>query len=321
MLIGAGTTGEALLKVITDIKPNPYIVEGVIDDDPAKHGKQIQGFKVLGGSELLAKLIPEKGISDLLVSISGRMNEDTFRELLNAQEAGLEITRMPVAYEEVLERVPVHFLEADWLLRSFVDETRINRFYELLKRLLDILGGLVGVLILTVMTPILAIAILLESGRPVFFSQTRAGKRGVPYTVIKFRTMRPDAEKPGEAILAKEDDDRSTRLGRIMRKTRLDEWPQFVNVLRGEMSLVGPRPERPELMEHFEERIPFYRARLLAKPGITGWAQVNFGYAATLEEMAIKLEYDLFYVKQQSIVLDFIILLRTLSTIFRLRGR
>lgn len=321
LLVGAGTTGEELLKVITEIKPSPYVIEGLIDDDPAKQGRDILGYQVLGGSELIPELIPDKGISDLLVSISGRMNEDTFRYLLNAQEQGLEITRMPVAYEQILGRVPVHFLEADWLLRSFVDETRIKRLYEISKRFIDIVGGLVGVMIFALMTPLLALIILLDSGRPIFFSQTRAGKRGVPYRVIKFRTMRTDAEKAGRAILAKEDDERSTRFGRIMRRTRLDEWPQFINVLRGEMSLVGPRPERPELMEHFEERIPFYRARLLAKPGITGWAQVNFGYAGSLEEMALKLEYDLYYVKQQSVVLDIVIILRTIATVLRLRGR
>ena len=133
--------------------------------------------------------------------------------------------------------------------------------------------------------------------------------------------MRPDAEAEGAPQLAKEDDERSTRLGRIMRKTRLDEWPQFINVLRGDMSLVGPRPERPELMEHFEEQIPFYRARLLAKPGITGWAQVNFGYAGNIDEMVVKLEYDLYYIKRRSVILDVIIVLRTLATILGFRGR
>ena len=141
-----------------------------------------------------------------------------------------------------------------------------------------------------------------------------------PYVVL-VATQRDDAEKAGSPQLAKEDDERSTKLGRIMRKTRLDEWPQFVNVLRGDMSLVGPRPERPELMEHFEDRIPFYRARLLTKPGITGWAQVNFGYAASLEDMAVKLEYDLYYIKRQSLVLDIVIILRTIATVFGFRGR
>lgn len=321
VVVGAGDTGAALLKVINDIRPHPYQLIGVIDDDNGKKGKEVGGFKVLGGSELLLPLIDNEGVSDVLVAIAGRMREDTFRVLLEAQERGLEITRMPVAYEELLDRIPVHHLEADWMLRSFVDETHVNRFYEMFKRVFDIIGGSLGVIILTVMSPILATLIFLDSGRPIIFSQTRAGKGGRPYTIIKFRTMRTDAEKAGSPQLAKEDDERSTRLGAFMRKTRLDEWPQFVNVLRGEMSLVGPRPERPELMEHFEERIPFYRARLLTKPGITGWAQVNFGYAASIEDMAIKLEYDLYYIKRQNLILDIVIILRTIATVFGLRGR
>jgi len=321
ILVGAGVSGQALLKVINSIKPKPYQILAVLDDDQQKHGNKVEGQQVMGSSELLLPLIEQHGISDILVAISGRMRDDTFRALLDAQEQGVEIVRMPVAYEELLDRVPVNFLEADWLLRSFVDETRVNRFYLVGKRLADILGGLIGVIILLILTPFISLAILLDSGRPLIFSQTRAGKGGRPYRIIKFRTMRVDAEEAGQPQLAKEDDQRSTRVGRFLRKTRLDEWPQFINVLRGDMSLVGPRPERPELMRHFEELIPFYRARLLEKPGITGWAQVNIGYAATLEEMSVKLEYDLYYIKRRGPILDFIILLRTIGTIFGFRGR
>jgi exopolysaccharide biosynthesis polyprenyl glycosylphosphotransferase len=321
ILVGAGISGEALLKVINNIKPVPYQVLGVLDDDPDKTGATIAGQKVMGNSQLLLPLIEQHGISDILVAISGRMRDDTFRAILEAQEQGVEIVRMPVAYEELLDRVPVNFLEADWLLRSFVDEARVNRFYLLAKRLIDIVGGFLGVIILIILTPLISVFTLIDSGRPIIFSQTRAGKGGKPYRIIKFRTMRVDAEKTGKPQLAREDDQRSTRFGRFLRKARLDEWPQFINVLRGEMSLVGPRPERPELMEHFEALIPFYRARLLEKPGITGWAQVNIGYAATLEEMSIKLEYDLYYIKRRGPILDFIILLRTIGTIFGFRGR
>jgi lipopolysaccharide/colanic/teichoic acid biosynthesis glycosyltransferase len=255
------------------------------------------------------------------VAINGRMHDHTFRALLGAQEQGMEIVRMPVAYEELLDRVPVNYLEADWLVRSFVDDARINRFYQMGKRLIDIIGGMVGVGILILLSPFIALAILIDSGRPITYSQTRAGRGGKPYRIIKFRTMHVDAEKDGKPQLAREDDKRSTRLGRFLRKSRLDEWPQFINVVRGDMSLVGPRPERPELMEHFETHIPFYRARLLDKPGITGWAQVNYGYYATLEEMSIKLEYDLYYIKHRGPLLDFVILLRTFGAIFGFRGR
>ena len=321
VLVGAGNTGQALLKVIEGIHPAPYQILGVLDDNPKKRQKKVEGHKVIGGSEKLPRLIKNWGISDVLVAISGRMEDNTFRVLIDAQEQGVEIIRMPVAYEELLDRVPINHLEADWTLRSFVDDARINRFYELGKRLLDIVGGLVGVAILAVLTPLLAIAILVDSGRPIIYHQTRAGKGGKPYDIIKFRTMRVDAEKNIGPQLTKEDDKRSTRVGRLLRKMHLDEWPQFINVLRGEMSLVGPRPERPELMRHFEKLIPFYRARLLAKPGITGWAQVNLGYAATLEDMSVKLEYDLYYIKRRGPILDFIIILRTIATIFGFRGR
>lgn len=321
VLIGAGSTGEALLRVINSIHPVPYQILGLLDDDGDKQGKAIEGYQVLGGSNLLAGMIAEQGVSDILVAISGQMKDDAFRALLEAQEHGAEIVRMPTAYEELLGRVPINYLEADWLVRSFVDEARVNRFYQVGKRLFDIAGGLVGVAVLVAITPVVALVTLVDSGRPVIFSQTRAGKGGKPYRIIKFRTMRQDAEKESGPQLAKEDDQRSTRVGRILRKTRIDEWPQFINVLRGDMSLVGPRPERPELMEHFEKQIPFYRARLLEKPGITGWAQVNFGYAATIEEMSVKLEYDLYYIKRRGPILDLVIILRTLATILGFRGR
>lgn len=321
VLLGAGNAGVALLRVINAIKPAPYQILGLLDDDPNKKGKKIEGHPVLGEGSLLKSLIEEQGVSDVLVAISGTMNEDTFRVLLEAQENGAEIVRMPVAYEELLGRVPVHYLEADWLLRSFVDDARANRFYQAGKRIFDILGGLLGVATLILLTPFISLFIFLDSGRPIIFSQTRAGKSGKPYNIIKFRTMHVDAEKDSGPQLAKEDDQRSTRVGRFLRKTRLDEWPQFINVLRGDMSLVGPRPERPELMRHFEEQIPFYRARLMDKPGITGWSQVNFGYAATIEEMSVKLEYDLYYIKRRGPVLDLIIILRTIATVFGFRGR
>ncbi len=321
ILVGAGTSGQALLEVINGIQPAPYNVVGVLDDNPEKKNKKVAKHTVIGGGQLLLPLIEEHGVTDILVAISGRMQDHTFSSMLEAQERGIEIVRMPVAYEELLYRVPVNYLEADWLVRSFVDDMRVNRFYQMGKRITDLIGGLVGVAILILLTPLIALVTLIDSGLPITFWQTRAGKGGKPYRIIKFRTMQTDAEEEGKPQLAQEDDKRSTRVGRFLRKTRLDEWPQFLNVLRGDMSLVGPRPERPELMEHFEKRIPFYRARLLEKPGITGWAQINHGYYATLKEMSMKLEYDLYYIKHRGPILDFVILLRTIGTIFGFRGR
>ena len=169
--------------------------------------------------------------------------------------------------------------------------------------------------------PVIALAIRLDSPGPIFYRQIRCGRAGKRFSIIKFRTMIKDAEADGTPQWATEDDERATRVGKILRKTRLDEWPQFINVLRGDMSLVGPRSERPRLVEHFQRHVPFYRARLLVKPGITGWAQINFNYAATIEETIVKLEYDLYYIKHRNLWMDLMILLRTPGTMFGMRGQ
>jgi len=292
-----------------------------IDDDPEKVGKDVEGFRILGGSNKLLRFIDEMNITDVVVSITGEMLGETFQTLLDVQERGVEIIRMATLYEELLGRVPIHHLESDWIIRSFVDEARSGSFFEIGKRLLDIIGSLLGLLILVILLPFLAIVIVLDSGWPIFYRQERLGRGGKEFQIIKFRTMRQDAEKEGKPQMAGENDPRITRVGNFMRATRLDEIPQFWNVLRGEMSIVGPRAERAQWVATFQQEIPFYRARLLVKPGITGWAQINYGYASTVEDTAVKLEYDLFYIKHRSVAMDLVIILRTVSTVLGRRGR
>lgn len=321
LMVGGGKAGQAILQVITGIIPPPFYLVGIIDDDPDKIGTDVMAVPVLAGSNRLLEIAEEERVSDIVVAVSGEMQGDTFQTLLDAQERGMEITRMPVLYEELLSRVPIQLLETDWILRSFVDHSRVSGFYEFGKRIIDLFGGLIGVFFLLITYPFVSLAILIDSGRPVFYSQTRSGRGAQPYRILKFRTMIQDAEADGQPQWAKEDDERATRIGRFLRKTHLDELPQFLNVLRGEMSLVGPRAERPELVTMFERYVPFYRARLLVKPGITGWAQINFGYAATIEETIVKLEYDLYYIKHRNLMMDLVILLRTPATVFGLRGQ
>lgn len=321
LVVGGGKAGETLLQVIADLWPPPFFLVGIIDDDPQKIGTQIEGHEVIGDSSGLLQIVEQKGVSDIIVAISGEMLGSTFQKLLDTQEKGIEISRMPSVYEELLGRVPIRLLEADWILRSFVDQSRASEFYELGKRLFDIIGGFIGVVLLLLMLPFIGIGILLDSGRPVFYTQTRAGRGAQDYKILKFRTMYQDAEADGIPQWASEDDERATSFGRILRRTHLDELPQFINVLRGEMSLVGPRAERPELVEMFQKHVPFYRARLLVKPGITGWAQVNFGYASTIDETVVKSEFDLYYIKHRNLITDFVILLRTPSTVLGLRGQ
>jgi exopolysaccharide biosynthesis polyprenyl glycosylphosphotransferase len=321
LLVGGGKTGQIILQIVNDLQPKPFHMLGIVDDDPDKQGTEIEGYQVLGTCDCLLDVIEEMGITDLIVAISGEMNGRMFQSLLDVQEMGLEITRMPVAYEELLGRVPIRWLEADWILRSFVDEARSRGFFELWKRIIDLIGGLIGTLLFVIILPFISLLILIDDGLPIFYSQTRSGRGGQAYSILKFRTMVREAEANGLPQWAQEKDVRATRTGRFLRKTHLDELPQFLAILRGEMSLVGPRAERPELVSMFQKSVPFYRARLLVKPGLTGWAQVNQHYAASIDETITKLEYDLFYIKRRSIVLDLIILLRTPAMVLGLRGR
>ncbi len=321
LVVGAGRAGSELVSIIKGLWPQPFYLVGYIDDDENKQGTEIAGLEVLGGGKDLLRIIEEQNVSDLIFAISGEMQDDTFKALLTAEENGIEITTMPVVYEQLLGRVPIFLLPSDWVLRSFVDAAHSAGAYELGKRLIDLLGSLVGLLILGAFMPLISLAIWLDSGGPILYSQVRMGKNNRPYNIIKFRTMRKDAESDGVARPASENDERVTRVGRILRKSHLDELPQFINVLKGEMSLVGPRPERPEIIEKLQNKVPFYRARQFVKPGVTGWAQVNFHYAATVEDTAVKLEYDLYYIKHRNLLLDITILIRTVGAAIGLRGQ
>lgn len=320
LIVGAGRAGCTLVDIVKEIWPPPFFLVGLIDDDPQKIGHLVEGYPVLGGSDQLTNVIEQEQISDLIFAISGTMNPRTFQALLQAEERGIEVSTMPKIYEETMGRVPIFLLQSDWILRSFVDQAHTGEFYGFVKRLVDIAGGLVGTLMMLPLLPLIALAILIDSGRPIFFLQTRLGESGQEYEIIKFRTMCKDAEGDGKARLAQENDSRVTRVGRFLRKTHLDELPNFLNVLRGDMSLVGPRAERPELVAELQERIPFYRARLFVKPGLTGWAQINFKYASSVEDTAVKLEYDLYYIKHRNLSLDFSIMLRTVGTVVGLKG-
>ena len=321
LVVGAGKAGFTLAEVYQAQSPPPFHLVGFVDDDPQKLGKSVLGFPIISQSFELLDIIDTYKISDIVVAISGEIQGITFQTILDAQEQGVEVTRMPTLYEEMTGRVPIHHLESDWIIRSFTDQARASGMYLLVKRLIDIIGGLVGLLIFFVLFPFAALAILIDSGLPIFYSQPRLGQGGRAFKIYKYRTMHQDAEADGQARPTEENDPRVTKVGNILRKTRMDELPQFLNVLRGDMSLVGPRAERPELVKAFQKQVPFYRARLLAKPGLTGWAQINYGYVATVKETEVKIEYDLYYIKHRNLGMDTNIILRTISTVLRRSGR
>ena len=321
LIIGAGKAGTALVGVISELDPPPFKLIGLIDDDPAKLGASIHGTPILGNHESMAEIIANQGITDLILAISNEMNQGMFQGILTAQEEGINLSTMTETYEELSGRVPIELLESDWVVRAFLDRTPTSGFYRISKRLLDLVLGLFGFVLLVVLFPLLAVVILIDSGRPIIFTQERLGRGGKSYTILKFRTMKSKVDMEKEALVTTVNDPRITRIGKLLRKSHLDELPQIINVLRGEMSWVGPRSERVELVRVFQREIPFYRARLLVKPGITGWAQIHQAYAETIEETATKLQYDLYYIEHATIWMDLIILLRTVGSVLGFKGR
>jgi len=321
LVIGAGKAGETLAQIYRKLRPQPFFLVGFMDDDPEKIGGILEGFPILAGNDQLLATIEAEGITEIVIAITGEMQGGTFQVLLDAQENGVDIIPMPVLYEELLGRVPINHLESEWLIRSFVNDVQMGGFSEFAKRMMDILVALAGLSICIILFPLTAIMILLESRSPILYKQIRSGKGGKQYTIYKFRTMYQDAEKDGKVQVTHENDDRITHVGGLLRRTHIDELPQFWNVLRGEMSIVGPRAERPELIIAYQKEIPLYRARLLVKPGITGWAQVNYGYSATIAQTVVKLEYDLYYIKHRSLPMDILIILRTITQVIGFRGR
>jgi exopolysaccharide biosynthesis polyprenyl glycosylphosphotransferase len=321
IIVGAGNAGKTLVDIVKNTWPIPFYLVGLIDDDENKIGTNIEGFPVLGGGDELLQIIEEKDISDVIFAISGEMRPQMLESLLMAEERGIEVTTMPVIYEEVMGRVPIFLLNQDWVLRSLVDQSHISRSYQAVKRLIDVAGGIVGSLIFLIAIPILSVLILIDDGRPVFYKQSRLGRNGKIYRILKFRTMNDEDQIEGGARPTQENDLRVTKIGKFLRRSHLDELPQFINILKGDMSLVGPRAEQPIIVEELQAKIPFYRSRLFVKPGLTGWAQINYGYASNAEQNAIKLEFDLYYIKHRNLMLDISILFQTLGSVIGLKGR
>jgi exopolysaccharide biosynthesis polyprenyl glycosylphosphotransferase len=239
---------------------------------------------------------------------------------MDAYVRGIAIIPMPLLYERITGRVPVEHVDSHWTIVLPIDGKTIFNPYPVLKRLADIGLALLGLTIFLLLFPLIAMLIRLDSSGSIFYSQERVGLNGRVFRIYKFRSMVADAEKDSGAIFSQQGDPRVTRMGRLMRKTRLDEFPQLVNILRGDMSLIGPRPERPEHIRRLTKKIPFYRTRLVVRPGLTGWAQVRYGYGSDDEDALIKLQYDLYYIRHQSFLLDMNILVRTIGRVLKMSG-
>jgi exopolysaccharide biosynthesis polyprenyl glycosylphosphotransferase len=320
LIVGAGWAGQTIAQAIHDNLSVNYEIVGFIDDDPRKQGQTIEGVPVLGNHHKLVALAEEMGISEIVLSITKDLSGDVFQAIMDCNERGIQITPMPILYEQATGRVAVEHVGNNWFVVLPMDGVSAFSPFMLLKRLADVIVSAFGLALLLVLLPFVALAIYLESPGPIFYSQERVGRAGRPIQLIKLRSMVPGAEQEGQPKWAEQNDERVTRVGRFLRRTRLDELPQFLNVLRGEMSLIGPRPERPEFVAELQKCIPFYRSRLAVRPGLTGWAQINYHYGSSAEDALIKLQYDLYYIKRQSLYLDLLILLKTIGVVLSFQG-
>lgn len=320
LVLGAGWAGRTIVGALATHLQNDYEIAGFVDDDPDKQRLSFLHIPVLGTSEDLPRLIVEHKIDELILAVTHGMGSQMFSAAMTCYEHGVDLMPMPLLYETATGRVPVEHIDSQWYVSLPTYVVSKTRLVNVVQRLMDLVFAIiVGSLILPLF-PFIALMLYLDSPGPVFYSQTRTGKNGRLFRIYKFRSMIPNAEASGEAVWAKENDPRVTRFGKLMRKTRIDELPQIWNVLKGDMSLIGPRPERPELIAELEQEIPFYRTRLVIKPGLTGWAQVQYKYGNSKEDTLVKLQYDLYYIRNRSLWLNLSILFKTIGVVLRLQG-
>ena len=267
----------------------------------------------------LTSLVTRVNAREIILSTNEALTDELERELIQCCEQGIRVTSISLLYENITGRVSLDYIKNHWHM-TVTKSRDEDRVFDVSKRLFDIALSVVAITFSLPILFALALMIYLDSPGPIFYRQERVGKNGRLFRMIKFRSMLPGAERDNQAVWAKKNDRRVTRVGRIMRAAHLDEMPQFLNILRGDMSFVGPRPERPQFVRQLERQIPLYPLRHTVRPGLTGWAQVKYVYANSLQDSRVKLEYDLYYVKRRSFYLDTLILLKTVSTVLTFKG-
>jgi sugar transferase (PEP-CTERM system associated) len=318
LVVGTGETARKVAREILDQHDFAYSVVGFIDDDASRIGERIVNPGIVGTPADIPMLVARHQIDRIIVGMADRRGKLPVEQLLRAKMAGVRVEDATTTYERVTGKILIDDLRPSWLI--FSDGFRVSRATRWMKRTIDLtLSIVLGVLSFPAMI-LTAVAIWLESGGPVLYCQERVGENGRAFTLCKFRSMRIDAEKGGTPIWATDGDERITRVGLFIRATRLDELPQLWNVLRGDMSFVGPRPERPYFVAELAKAIPFYQQRLAVKPGLTGWAQVKYRYGSSLEDAMEKLRYDLYYIKHLSVSFDLTIVFDTVKVVLFRKG-
>ncbi len=319
LIVGVGAEAKTVEESLKSLGYPRYAVVGFYQAGPGEASVLPATHRVYPRQTDFVELVRRLRVQEVIVAVrEQRGGALPLRELLECRINGVPVTDLPGFYERVRGEVPIESLKASWLIygQGFAQDG----LRTVIKRAFDIVASSVLLILALPVMALAAVAIFVESGFPIIYRQERVGRGGRTFMCLKFRSMRTDAEKDGVARWATAGDSRVTRVGRIMRKTRIDELPQLINVLRGDMSLVGPRPERPCFVSQLREQIRFYDVRHSVKPGLTGWAQVRYSYGASVEDASKKLEYDLYYVKNHSLFLDLLILFETVRVVLFREG-
>jgi sugar transferase (PEP-CTERM system associated) len=318
LIVGSGNLAVEVAREVLNRPDAGYRIAGFVGTDSELLGKSLINPRVIGMTEELEEIVQREDIDRIVVAMGERRGQLPTDRLLRLSLAGeVSIEEGATFYERVTGRVSLNMIRPSWLI--FTGRGRQAKVAAFIRGTLNRLVALIGAIVSLPIAILTAILIKIDSRGPVFYKQERVGKNGRHFVLTKFRSMRVDAEKSGP-VWASKGDDRTTRVGRVIRKIRVDEIPQFWNILKGEMSFVGPRPERPHFVAQLAEEIPYYEQRHLITPGLTGWAQIKYPYGASVEDARQKLQYDLFYIKNHSLVLDAIILFETIKIILFGRG-
>jgi sugar transferase (PEP-CTERM system associated) len=316
LILGTGNTARMLAQQIGRQQDFAYRLVGFIEDH--EDCTRVRHHDILGDVNDIDRIVGERRVDRIVVGLSDRRGRLPIAQLLHAKLSGVRVEDATTTYERLTGKILIDDLKPSWLI--FSDGFRASRWTRFVKRMLDLSLSIIGFTVAAPVMLLTAIAIKLDSPGPPLYSQPRVGENGRVFKIYKFRSMRIDAEKTGTPIWATDRDPRITRVGRFIRLTRLDELPQLWNVMNGDMSFVGPRPERPFFVEQLAREIPFYIQRHAVKPGITGWAQVKYRYGSSIEDAMEKLRYDLYYIKHLSIFFDLTIVLDTVKVILFGKG-
>lgn len=320
LIVGTDTLAIEVAREARLRRDLGYKVAGFTAEDPKLVGESFLGLPVLGLTSELDRLVETEKIDRVVVALQDRRGHMPVDQLLKIRLQGqAAIEEGTALYEKLTGKISVEMLRPSWLI--FSGGAKRTTIWNIARRAFNVGMALLGLWLSLPLAIFAAIAIKLDSRGPIFYAQERVGRNGRTFKIIKFRSMRQDAEKDGAPKWASEKDPRITRIGNFLRKTRIDEIPQFINILRGEMSFVGPRAERPFFVAQLSEQLPFYAQRHLVEPGLTGWAQVSYPYGASVEDALQKLQYDLYYIKNVSLLFDLWIMFKTIKIVLFGQGR